>query len=158
LYSSSTLAEQFSSNAYYSVPGAWHGGTRTNASDTSSARIQGSQSQTWSEFVEEVGDEWPPRWEEGHGYPSDEYYSETESGEISSGQLDDSTPESDEERDRAAVTPYCQRCNREFSTMNGLHQHHRMSSLHPWYCVTCKLDHDRELDLEVRSLVFQRNN
>jgi len=47
----------------------------------------------------------------------------------------------------AQLTPYCQRCNREFRTINGLHLHNRMSSLHPWYCSSCRLDHDREDDL-----------
>ena len=154
MYNTSTLAQQFT-NAYYNVPGAWSGGTRTNASETSSSRR--AQEQTWSEFVEETGDPWPT-YDEWGGYGSDEYLSETESAEMSSGHLDDSEPASDEEVTRATFTPYCQRCNREFSTLNGLHQHHRMSSLHPWYCVTCKLDHDRELDLQVSFLVFQRNN
>lgn len=160
MYNSSTIAEQFT-NAYYSVPGAWDGGTRTNASETSSTR----QTQTWSEFVEEAGDPWPAYEGEYEPYNSDEYLSETESAEMSSGHLDDSELGSDGERDgvqsqaaRAMVTPYCQRCNREFATLNGLHQHHRMSSMHPWYCGTCKLDHDRELDLQVRSIVVQRNN
>jgi hypothetical protein len=161
LYNSSTIAEQFT-NAYYSVPGAWEGGTRTNASETSSTGR--AQTQTWSEFVEETGDPWPSNDEYG-GYDSDEYLTETESAELSSGHLDDSEYGSDQERDgvqsqltRATFTPYCQRCNREFSTLNGLHQHHRMSSMHPWYCGTCKLDHDRELDLQVRSLSIQWNN
>lgn len=128
-------------NTYYSIPGAWNRGTRTSESGSS------IPSTDPNEYRYEMAE---------YGLPEDY---DTSHSEESYSHSDDATEDDDEipEEDRgqppvpdAEPTPYCQRCNREFRTENGLHLHNRMSSIHPWYCATCRLDHDRESDLQVR--------
>lgn len=60
----------------------------------------------------------------------------------------------EQESDRPTVPEhYCRRCNRSFQQAQHLHQHWRASSLHPYYCVICKVDFDRQTEFEV-SLTF----
>lgn len=132
-------------NTYYSVPGAWAGGTSASVSESSFPSVDPHDAYLDPEV---------------YGGPEDysPYYSESDG---SSDHSEDVTEDEDEDPERdggqspvpnAQPTPYCQRCNREFNTVNGLHLHHRMSRLHPWYCSECRVDFDREGDLQVSFL------
>lgn len=58
--------------------------------------------------------------------------------------------EDDQDSGRPTVPEhYCRRCNRSFAQADHLHQHWRDSNVHPYYCATCKVDFERQADLEV---------
>lgn len=145
------LGDRF--NTYYTVPGAWRGGTRTTPSPSGSS-------------MPSYG---PGEWNPAEGYDS-EYYGTP--SEASYSHSDDATEEDeDEEEDEemlqrdagqlpvqnAEASPYCQRCNRVFNTVNGMHMHNRMSNMHPWYCSSCRIDYDREDDLERHNSTVHAN-